>query len=165
MSKRNQYTTRHWAAGLPGWMFLASGIALMGMAVLTQPWLDCRQLQWQHDIMQLQASQLAKQKQAYGQFHQALKSQNLVLLERLAYHQMRLKPAGSRTLTPIKLGQNQTIEGWLHTPLPRVGIDYPALDPARSKLVRISTGSTRLPLMAVGILSVTAALLWAGGRS
>lgn len=164
MTRRLPRIANHFLGHLPGWMFLVSGMAFISMAILTPTWLECRQLQWQHDIMRIQANRLAQQKQDYRQFYQALQSQNPILLERLAYHQMHLKPAGSQTLNSVETVNPQTVEGWLHTPLPRVGIDYPTLKVIPSKLVRLATGQTRLPLMAVGILSVIAALVWAGDR-
>lgn len=148
---------------LPGWMFLASGLTIIGMSILTPTWLQCRQLQWQHDIMLIQSQRLGQQLQSYRQFHQALQSQDPVLVERMAYHQMHLKPVGSHIFDGVDTNNHQTVEGWLHTPLPRVGVDYPALKATPSRLVRLATGQTRLPLLGAGILSVTAALVWVAG--
>lgn len=93
-------------AQLPGWMFLLSGMALLSIAAITPSWLECRELAWKRDVMRLQAQRLDEQTQAYEQFHQALASDDPVLLERLAYFQLRLKPAGTQTLFESPLPGN-----------------------------------------------------------
>jgi len=149
---------------LPGWMFLASGLTLIGMTVLIPPWLDCRALGWQHDVMQLQTQRLVQQKRGYQHFHHALETQDPALVERLACHQLHLKPMGSHALMATASDRSETIEDWLHTPLPQVGVEYPPLGLLKTRLVRLATGPMRLGLVGVGMLCLTGALVSAGGR-
>lgn len=87
-------------AALPGWCFLLSGLALIGMALLTPAWLCARQVQWQRQLMQVQAKQLAKQQRKYKQFAAALKANNPTVLERLAFAELQEQPANTTVLGP-----------------------------------------------------------------
>ncbi len=155
-------------------MLLACGMTLLNVTMLVPAWLQCRQLNWQRQVMRLQVERLEQQDQRYQQFQQALEEDDPVLLERLAFSHLRLKPTGCETLTlaaaPFDSGAayliqydrpptldngfgdlpDQTIDGGLHHPLPRPGVDYRPWHPVRSRLVHITTGPLRLGLAAVG---------------
>ncbi len=114
--------------------------------------------------MQIQARSLSDQDRAYRQFYQALSRRDPILLERLAFHHLRLKPAGAQNLMAVSSAHNpDTIESWLHEPLPRIGVELPALQPVQTRLVRITTGPMRLPLLGVGVLCLVAGLTSACG--
>ena len=83
---------------VPGWLFLLSGMALIGLTVLVKPWMQCNQLRRQHDLMQVQAQNLGHQQEAYQRFYSMLQSRDPVLLQRLAYHYLNLKPVGVAVL-------------------------------------------------------------------
>ncbi len=165
---------------------------MLAMAVLVQPWLQYRQLQRQHNIMQIQANRLAQQQRAYDSFYVSLRANDTLLLERLAYHHLGLKPAGVEVIkvpyndagtisfatvgpesastwsaprpmsvevatTRVADFSTDTLESWLHTPLPRVGSSY---EIPQTRLVRLTTGLNQLVLTAAGLLCVAAGLLW-----
>jgi hypothetical protein len=158
-------------AHLPGWMFMVSGMVLVAAALLAPAWREGQRMKWQLDLMSLQADALVKQGESYHQFHEALASDDPVLLERLAYLHLRLKPAGTETLDTQAAAQwlmdarenNRTgafsIEAMLHQPLPRAGVDYPVPDPPQSRLVRLTTGTYRLAILLVGGLCLAVGLM------
>lgn len=181
------------APHLPGWIFLLAGISLIGMTVLTPPWLDCDQLRQQERVMRIQADCLARQELAYRRFCDALGSDDPVLLQRLAFHQLGLKPGGTEVLmTPtqrrasdpwppvgaitvahtatdgthsqphLPATASQTFESWLHTPLPRVGVNWATAVWVKSRLARLATGHSRLAMMGAGVLCLAGGLLWTG---
>jgi hypothetical protein len=171
-------------AVVPGWLFLLVGLTLVAIAVLTPGWLDCRRLAWQHALMQAQAQAMERQAQRYAQFHQALKHEDPVLLERLAYVQLRLKPADTRLVRPSEPGSPRSaipgggeqaqpatpaeparlpIARWLHEPLPQAGQEIAPYQPPQSRLTRLATGDSRFALLAAGLLCGVGGLL-AGGR-
>lgn len=152
---------------MPGWLLVLCGLAIVGAAVLIPAWLEVRQLTWQHDVMALQAGQLETQAQGYERFREALASDDPVLLERLAYVHLRLKPAGVTPLfaTSSRRGQeasildpSASIDAWLHTPLPQEGVDYRPYQPIQSRMVRLTTGLSRLVVLGAGLCFIAAGL-------
>lgn len=173
------------AAALPGWVLLVCGVAVAGAAVLVPSWLEVRQLRWQQEVMEMQARQLQQQASGYERFREALAADDPVLLERLAFVHLRVKPAGvSPLVVPVSqrggpgvgvlrrgadhgampeltlLDPSASIDAWLHTPMPREGVDYQAYQPIQSRLVRLTTGISRLVLLVAGLCFVAAGL-WA----
>lgn len=189
-------------APLPGWMFLISGMAIVGLALLVPTWMEWRELKWRLDLMRLQTQRIVEQHDRFKQFNEALASDDPILLERLAFYHLSLKREG---LTPLQVGTvaapakplisrtsnpapdarpgrrtpttrgdqpdiipalaNRTIapptpaiEDLLERQLPVPGVDYPAYTPVQSRLVRITTGQLRLPLIAAGLLAILAGL-------
>lgn len=155
------------SAGLPGWMLMLCGLAIVGAALLIPPWLEVRQLAWQKQVMELQATQLETQAHTYERFREALASDDPVLLERLAFVHLRVKPVGVEPLAvPVLRGggagilePSASIDAWLHTPLPREGVDYRPYQPIQSRLVRLTTGLSRLVLLGAGLCFVAAGLM------
>ncbi len=168
------------------WTLLAAGAFLIGLAVLILPWQQNEQLRWQHRLLTQQSERLARQTQAYHDFDKALHDKEAVLLERLAYHQLRLKPKGADTLAGVlgeagiqrarnnhfpyntavrqtgetaELRPGYTVEDWLAIPLPQPGEDFPLYLPYRSRLMRLATGPCRLILMLAGALFISASLM------
>jgi len=86
--------------GLPGWLCLVGGAVLLGLFTLTPQWLACREAAWHRDLMRLQAASLDAQLQRYQQFHLALAEDDPVVIERLAFSELRLKPAGQELFDP-----------------------------------------------------------------
>jgi hypothetical protein len=149
-------------AHIPGWMFLLAGVVLVSAGLLMPAWLQVRQMQWQHRIMQLQAEQLERQASGYQQFNAALDAEDPILLQRLAYHYLGLKPAGatligeSESKRAADPGMVCIVQASLHHPVPRAGVDLPRPQPNRSRLARLTTGRSRLALLAAGVLCLAA---------
>jgi hypothetical protein len=169
-------------AVVPGWLFLLAGLTMVAAAVLTPSWLASQKLAWQHALMEAQAQALQKQARRYDQFNEALKRHDPVLLERLAYVQLRMKPANARLVLPEQAdrwggsipggGERATsdpepgmlpIASWLHQPLPTVGQEVAPYRPPDSRLTRLATGQSRFLLLAAGLLCGIGGLLM--GRS
>ncbi len=81
---------------LPGWICLLGGAVLLAMFTWTPQWLACRDTAWQRDLMRLQAATLAEQHNRYEQFHAALEADDPVIVERLAFTELRHKRVGQQ---------------------------------------------------------------------
>ena len=162
------------AAHLPGWVFVISGLTLIGLTVLLPVKRNLDQMQWRRELMRVQAGRMGEQETAYGQFHAALASDDPILLQRLAYYQLHLKPAGtepllpppalsSRSATPADSGSQwqhtPTIEALLHRPLPWEGAGRRPPQPPDSRLNRLTRGPKRLVIMAIGLVFVYVGML------
>ncbi len=153
----------------PSWVLLLAGIATVAATLLVGPYLENRQLAWQRDVILQRAAVGDSQRQAYDRMLAALASDDPILLQRLAYHYLRLKPAGSHLLTQRDVSQSHaiapvgervtTIETWMlqgmppqpAPPLPQSGLD--------ERLVRLSTGPLRPMVAAAGALAIALGLV------
>ena len=163
---------RRIAVHLPGWFFLVCGLALIGLTVILPLRRDLARMQWRRDLMQTQTDRLSEQRDSYNQFHAALTSDDPIVLQRLAYYQLHLKPAGTDPLAPPggtasanDSGNTQdwndmpTIEAMLHRPLPREGANCQPPSPPNSRLTRLTSGPSRLILLGVGLVFVYVGML------
>jgi hypothetical protein len=158
---------QRFVAHLPGWMFFSAGLVLIGLTVLVPLQSNLAQMQWRRDVMQDQARHLGRQVSSYTDFHSALTGDDPILLQRLAYHQLNLKPAGTDPLAPIS-GQRSaaardtgrevgpSIEAMLYEPLPDKG--QPPAAP-NSRLYRLAQGPKRVAVLAIGLVFVYVGLM------
>jgi len=171
---------------LAGWLPMLGGMTLLAMVLITPEWMGWRELVWQRDVLNLQAERLETQRASYAQFHDALAADDPVLLERLAFTQLRYKPAGKRLMEDLwavadpgagpgsgttapapriagdggqAYGSSEVIESWLTSPQPVVGRDIQPLREINSRLTRLTRGPARYVLLAVAILCLSAGLL------
>lgn len=173
---------------LAGWLPMLGGMVLLGMTLITPEWMGWRELVWQWDVLNLQAESLETQRASYAQFHDALSADDPVLLERLAFTQLRYKPAGKRLMDdlwavagpvePVNAGRagtsalaagvgadgqaygaSEVIESWLASPQPVVGRDIQPLRVINSRLTRLTRGPAKYVLLAVAVLCLVAGLL------
>ena len=86
---------------LPGWVFVLAGMSILSMAVLVPAWTDSQALNYQHDLLKLQAKRWGEQETNYRQFAKALETNDPVVLQRLAVQQLRLKPTGTAPIDPM----------------------------------------------------------------
>ena len=159
-----------------GWASLAIGAALVAMVVLVSPWLELHYTQWERGWMEACARSQQEQVEAYEHFASALASNDPVLLQRLAYHHLRLKPSraqivslpggdfalagtnltsGNEAVEPLPLtragdAHSGLVEQWLHKSYPVVGLDYPAYEPPDNMAIRLATGGKRILLLVLG---------------
>ncbi|MFA9478326.1 hypothetical protein ACERK3_08460 [Phycisphaerales bacterium AB-hyl4] len=176
MSRDPDHPVERLFAALPGWMFLLGALSLMAMTLITPPWLHGRDLAWKQELMHAQLDRLTRQQDRYKQFHASLVADDPILLERLAFTQLRLKPTdrelldpmGGRSVAGVPLGHGEaggaTIEAWLAEPMPVVGVDVPARTPIETRLTRLTQGRNRLGLLAAALLCLLGAL-WYGPAS
>lgn len=169
---------------LAGWLPMLGGMTLLAMVLITPEWMGWRELVWQRDVLNLQAERLETQRSSYAQFHDALVADDPVLLERLAFTQLRYKPAGKRLMegpwavagsgagagahAPPAMsvggaqqtdGSSEVIESWLTSPQPVIGRDIQPLRGVNSRLTRLTSGPARYVLLAVAVLCLVAGLL------
>lgn len=171
---------------LAGWLPMLGGMTLLAMVLITPEWLGWRELVWQRDVLNLQSERLETQRASYTQFHDALAADDPVLLERLAFTQLRYKPAGKRLMNDLwavagpgdaaaydasgrafeattahgqVYGSSEVIESWLTAPQPVVGRDILPLRVINSRLTRLTTGPSRYVLLTVALLCLVAGLL------
>ena len=165
---------------LAGWLPLLGGLTLLAMTLLTPEWLGWRELVWQRDMLNLQAESLEKQRDRFAMFNQSLEADDPVLLERLAYTQLRYKPAGKALMSDIVLaagplanpqadgqsaygisaGQSESadiIETWLTQPQPVIGKDIQPLRPINTRMTRLTRGPSKYVLLLVAGICLIAA--------
>jgi hypothetical protein len=145
---------------LPGWLFLLGGFMLMALSTLMPLHREVEQLDRRLALMHMQQSQLDHQASDYREFYHALRTDDPTVLQRLAYYHLRLKPRGVQPLDHVGPGRGDTsptIEMLLHRPLP-AGRFEPKPQPS-SRLNRITSGSKRLGLLAIGVMCVYVGLL------
>lgn len=161
------HTVERIAAPLPGWLFLLSGITLVALSLLVPAWADVREMDWQVKVMRLQAQSFEAKVDSYKEFNAALAVDDPVLLERLAYYHLRLKPVGAQAVllnhtapgSTTRQERIPTVEELLHRPVPTPGINMPAYKPLNTRLLRLTRSTpTRLAMLAAGLLCVTAGI-------
>ena len=149
------------ADGVPGLMFLVSGLVLLAVVAITPAWLTHHEHGWRLTVMQAQAAALREQTQQYENFAQALRDDDPVVLERLAMTHLRLGMAGKSPLWVRPLDQETgDVGAWLSVPQPELGVDLPFYAPPRNRLVRLVTGPGRPALVIVGLMCVIAGVLF-----
>jgi hypothetical protein len=167
---------------LVGLKLIALGLALVAGVALTPAWLANRELRWERELLRLQADRIAEQELAYQGALEALENHDPLLIERLAYAYLRLKPAGLRVVHPdadasplplpgepellIESGM-ETIESWLHKPLPRVGVDLDPptpLEPWQARAAQVFQGQARMMVLGLGGVLCALGLLIPGPR-
>lgn len=170
-----------------GWLALVVGVAVMGAIILTPAKEQLDQAKWYQGFVELYALRQHDQVRNYERFSSALSAGDPVVLSRLAFTHLRLKPEGTELVSVPQADYGNTtyhvsdgpamidssddagdltatdryhlalIEQWLHTATPMVGRDYSAYEPRRDWVSRLATGSARVPLLVIGGL-----LIWAG---
>jgi hypothetical protein len=158
---------------LPDWMFLAAGLTLLSLALVTPNWLSCEALARQRDLMRLQAERLRDQRERYETFFQALVDHDPIVLERLAFTQLGLKPVGKQVLSGNPSGTggdtesrrqaellatSASVDQWLIEPLPQPGVDVPLYQPSDTRLIRLTAN----PMLRAGLFAAAIACLAAG---
>jgi hypothetical protein len=177
-------------AKAPGWVFVLAGLALIAAPVLVPPWLASQRVAYQHHVLEQRAEALTRQRERYDQFLSALEAADPLLLKRLAYEQLRMKPAHPEN-PPAEAPGGESVPGggeqasrdsggtqrlaadspmvpvdaWLDRPLPRVGAGIEPYTPPRSRLVRLATGYTRWGMLGAGLLTLAAGLMATGASS
>lgn len=158
-----------------GWVFVVIGAAAIAAGALIPAYLDTLDTREQRELIGKQAQLLRAERDRYQDFHVALKHDDPILLERLAYTQLRLKPVGTATaeLGPtdpaavidspdpdaiqqvaLKWQNAQSVEYWLSRPDLKQQADLAvAIErPRDTRLIRAVTGDNRIWVAAFGAL-------------
>ncbi len=142
---------------------LIAGTAMVALALLVPASLQVDLLRQHRDAADRLLAHLQTRHDHYTHFITAVRRGDPMLLQRLAWHELHLKPVGANTfddLTPAEPGQAVHCEQWL-----RAGDPPPAPTPTvpNSQLVRLTTRpAPRLGLFALGGLLIGCGLLTSG---
>ena len=170
---------------LAGWLLLTCGMAMLGAAVLAPAWHGAWKLAAQRDLLRAQVQHLGEQEQSYRRFHQALSQNDPVLLQRLAYQYLRLKPVATTLLrlpsepNPLRSARvgggghrhgdesgpaqvDLGVGAWLHKPMPAAAVVLPFH--RASRLATIMEGPARLTLLVSGVVCLLMGLLLPVGK-
>lgn len=139
---------------LGGWLMLIAGGLLIALAVLTPVKLEVQRLAHQQQIMQEHLGALTTENDNYVRLIGAVKSNDPLLLQRLAWNELHLKPAGTQTidgLLPSEPGATSTYQQWLTPAEPDLApVDRAFYAAHDSALVRLMTGKKRPLIMIAG---------------
>ena len=164
---------------LAGWLLLVCGMIMLNGSVLVPAWISAAKLANQRNVLEAQVRYLAEQEEAYRRFHQALVQRDPVLLQRLAYLHLGLKPVGAKLLqASARLPSSDTFsrsmaqEAWDSTFAPAdIGVgawlDQPIPEPdaetivpkASSRLASVVQGPARVTLVASGLVCLVMGLI------
>lgn len=145
----------------------AAGVSLVAAVLLLPAYQENREVAWQRDLLRLQADRLGEQNDSYHETVAALEGEDPVLLERLAYTYLHLKPRGTILLDDLDQGiaqadTMQTVEQWLQRRMPEVGVDFASLGPMPRPMQtahRLVTGPTRHMVLLLGIVLIALGIM------
>ncbi len=170
------------------------GIAVIGVIAVTPAQHRLDHAKWYQGFVELYAQRQHEQVRNYERFSSALSAGDPVVLSRLAFTHLRLKPEGAELVSVPQTDFGNTtyhvsdqpafidspemssdltstdryhlalIEQWLHTSEPVVGIDYAHFQPRRDLVSRLATGTFRIPLLVIGAMLIWAGLMMPGSR-
>ncbi|MFW6337270.1 MAG: hypothetical protein ACOC3G_09095 [Phycisphaeraceae bacterium] len=169
----------------PGLLAVVAGTAVLSAMVLVPAHMEREEVEWRRDVMAAQAGHLASLAERYHDFSRALAAGEPVLLERLAYSQLKMRPAGKSAVplgddaepggaegytstgaaAAMRLDDPTDIHAWLSRPLPEVGRELAPHRPVRTRLARLATGRSRIGLVVAGGVLIFGGLLWSPTKS
>ncbi|MFA7237417.1 MAG: hypothetical protein WC058_11180 [Phycisphaeraceae bacterium] len=148
---------------LGGWLMLLAGALLIALAVLTPAALDVRRLKYQQQVMQEHLTTLTTENDNYIQLIGAVKSNDAPLLQRLAWNELHLKPAGSQPVDgvlPSEPGATTLYQQWVVPPEPDLTpVDRAFAASHNTQLVRLMTGPKRPMMMIAGAVLIGMGLI------
>ena len=154
-------------AVLPGWLFLFAGLAVVAGVWLTPAWVAVREVRAERDLMRDQLAAMQRQTERYREFERAVLEDDPLVLERLAFTQLRLKPAGvslpevevegGPRRDAVGFAADASVDAWLAEPVPAPPA-APGASAVNTRLTRLTTGVLRLPLLLAGMACVVGGL-------
>ncbi len=140
-------------SGLAGWLLLLCGFFIVAVTALAPAWLDVKQIEAQVAVLERQQQMLEMRHINTQAFVRAIERDDPMLMQRLAWHHLNLKPVGAEPLN-LSIADNRPapppIEQWTR---PHLGPIHPAQVAAAypdSRLVRLTTGPNRAWTLAFG---------------
>ena len=138
---------------LGGWLLLLLGGVIVFATVIAPADLELRRIEAQRDLLRSQADTLTAKRDNYHALIDELDRGNERVIQRLAWHQLNLKPVGSEVadgVTLIAAHQAASLDNWVapdSAPLPAstLEIDYPD-----TYLMRLISGPPSPWVMAFG---------------
>jgi len=172
---------------LSGWVLLCAGLAIVAAGVLLPAWRSSEALRVQRDQMLEQAQWMQRQRDTYERVRVAVDQNDPLILQRLAFHHLRLKPEHAGLITvdqpvlqpgypptvavmearadePVLPGFNALVESvdnvdaWALEPMDPAPAEPTAAATPPTRLNRLTTGTTRLLTTGFGLLCVLAGI-------
>lgn len=145
---------------------LSGGVFLIATAAIVPPWLELDRTRDQLLLMQEQAAALAERSDRYQSFLVQLDRNDPALLERLAFTQLRLQPAGVHSIETDggALEAPADVAAWLDVPLPDPSRLEPTDAPPSTRMQRLIAGPTRYGVLAAGAIFAVCGVCWGRGR-
>jgi len=177
---------------LSGWLLLCAGLSILAAGVLLPTWRATESLRVQRDQMFEQAQWMQRQRETFSSVREAVVGGDPIILERLAFHHLRLKPENAQLvrvdeqvlqpgyppsygpITPVAhenalpgfsvlVESLETVDDWALEPMhPAPVATSPAEEP-RTRLDRLTSGPTRLLTTGFGLVCLIGGL-WFGAR-
>lgn len=146
---------------LVGWAFLAIALVALAVAMLVPSRLEVRQIAHHRDRLGQQVEALRAQRDNYEALIASVDQGDPILLTRLAWHELHLKPVGADPLDdtlPADQVETVGIDRWTIDPQ-RVVTDLTPPAPPDTLLVDLSSGRKRPALLIAGAVLAGCALL------
>ncbi len=164
---------------IPMWVFLWIGLAIVAAVLLVGPYLEVRQMRWQREYIQMQSARLAQQRDDYQRMLVSLEQNDPVLIQRLAFHYLHLKPKGVQLVGQPDMGRggvmftssgtgiqprfvaerSATVDQWLYRSMPVIGKDLQPFSTWDTIITRLAAGPQRLLVAVVGGLCILLGLI------
>lgn len=151
---------------LGGWALVLSGGLLLGVTLLMPTYVQVIELSQQRRAAAEALANLQQRQANHEQFIAAVENSDPLLLERLAWHELHLKPAGFATLddaTPAEPGMTERFDRWLAEARSLDAAPSPAAAGPpipHSRLVRLTCEApARYGMLALGAMLVGCGLL------
>lgn len=143
---------------LGGWFMMFGGFAIIAVTVLVPAWRDVSELHRQRELIAREVELLQMQQNNYVELTKAINQNDPLLLQRLAWDQLRQQPIGGQLLShnASAIGPNQslpTVDQWVQASLPPLAMKLSEPDrliAVKSKLMKLITGSSRPWVLAFG---------------
>lgn len=119
--KWRQITASLDRADIGGWAMLFAGVGLLGVALLLPAWHEWQVVAGQQAVLSGRLEQIGARHGNYVKLIRAVEHGDPLLLQRLAWHEFNLKPAGARpmafTALPVD-GRPVGYRQWVAPPVP-----------------------------------------------
>ncbi|MEX2672390.1 MAG: hypothetical protein WD294_09805 [Phycisphaeraceae bacterium] len=144
---------------LAGWTLTLSGMIVVAVTVITPAYLEARQIEAQCIVLRQAATRTDSHYQNYIAFDQALRRNDPLLLERLAWHHLRMRPAGTDAMETLEdPWLVPSVDQWVAPPSESIMIPAEIKLPD-STLVRLITAEPRPWVLAFGAWLILVGLL------
>lgn len=141
------------ALDVGGWLCLGLGASIVAVTVLAPAWKENQRLRYEQSILHRQTVLMELKSENYGNFIQAVENNDPLLLQRLAWSQLQLMPAGSEPIEWIArnpLIRDVRVDPWLEPSVAQLPPVEQAFQLPDTRLVRWVTGPSRPWVMAFG---------------
>lgn len=149
---------------LGSWLLIAVGLVLIGLPMLWPAYRQWQKVQAEHDQLEMHVEAMQQQVEAYRGYIWAVQRGEPLVLRRLAWHQLHLKPQthqpvhGTWRLTELP-GEPLPLTP-IHKPL-RVTVPQPPRIALDSQLDQLLLADVRVLVMALGVMLIGLGLLFA----